>query len=110
VHLNHCKNALEARSHQAGWIDVEWDNIADRDNEFPVELLLNSRNQKGSLSMIAAPISSVGCNIEHVNVETQDSQMSRNTFIVTVKNRQHLAQLIRKLYRLDNVIKVKRRV
>jgi GTP pyrophosphokinase/guanosine-3',5'-bis(diphosphate) 3'-pyrophosphohydrolase len=110
VHLNHCKNALEARSHQAGWIDVEWDDIADQDNEFPVELLLSSRNQKGSLSMIAATISSVGCNIEHVNVETQDSQMSRNTFIVTVKNRQHLAQLIRKLYRLDNVIKVKRRV
>ena len=110
VHLNHCKNALEARSHQAGWIDVEWDDIADRDNEFSVELFLNSRNQKGSLSMIAATISSVGCNIEHVNVEAQDSQMSRNTFIVTVKNRKHLAQLIRKLYRLDNVVKVKRRV
>ncbi len=110
VHLSNCKNALEARSHQAGWIDVEWDHIADENNEFPVELLLSSRNQKGSLGKIAETISSVGCNIEHVNIEAQDSLISRNTFIVTVNNRQHLAKLIRKLYRLDKVVKVKRRV
>jgi len=110
VHLSNCKNALEARSHQAGWIDVEWDDIADENNEFPVELLLSSRNQKGSLGKIAATISSLGSNIEHVNVEAQDSHVSRNTFIVTVKNRQHLAKLIRKLYRLDKVVKVKRRM
>lgn len=110
VHLSHCNNAMEARSHQAGWIDVEWDQVIDETNEFPVELLLSARNQKGTLSKISSTISSVGCNIEHVNVETQDSQMSRNTFIVTVKDRQHLAQLIRKLYRLDRVVKVKRRV
>jgi GTP pyrophosphokinase/guanosine-3',5'-bis(diphosphate) 3'-pyrophosphohydrolase len=110
VHLNNCKNAREARSHQAGWIDVEWDDIANENNEFPVELLLSSRNQKGTLGEIAETISSVGSNIEHVNVETQDSQVSRNTFIITVRNRQHLAKLIRKLYRLDKVVKVKRRV
>ncbi|HFD12030.1 MAG TPA: bifunctional (p)ppGpp synthetase/guanosine-3',5'-bis(diphosphate) 3'-pyrophosphohydrolase [Crenotrichaceae bacterium] len=110
VHLSHCKNALEARSHQAGWIDVEWDQVIDEGNEFPVELQLNARNKKGTLSKIASTISSVGCNIEHVNVETQDSQVSRNTFIVTVKDRQHLAQLIRKLYRLDRVVRVKRKV
>ncbi len=110
VHLSNCKNALEARSHQAGWIDVEWDQVKNESNEFPVELLLSTRNEKGALSEIAATISSVGCNIEHVNIEAQDSKISRNTFIVTVNNRQHLAKLIRKLYRLDKVIKVKRRL
>ncbi len=110
VHLSNCNNALEARSHQAGWIDVEWDQVENENNEFPVELLLSTRNEKGALSEIAATISSVGCNIEHVNIEAQDSKISRNTFIVTVNNRQHLAKLIRKLYRLDKVIKVKRRL
>jgi GTP pyrophosphokinase/guanosine-3',5'-bis(diphosphate) 3'-pyrophosphohydrolase len=110
VHLSNCKNALEARSHQTGWIDVEWDQMADENNEFPVEILLNTRNHKGTLSKITATISNVGCNIEYVNVEAQDAQISKNTFIVTVKNRQHLAQLIFKLYRLKPVVKVMRRV
>ncbi len=110
VHQSNCKNALEARSHSAGWIDVEWDQVSDENNEFPVELLLSVHNQKGTLSEIATTISSVGCNIEHVNVETQDTKISRNTFIVTVKDRKHLALLIRKLYRLDRVVRVKRRV
>lgn len=110
VHQSGCKNALEARSHQAGWIDVEWDEMTDENKEFPVELILTARNKKGTLSKISTTISSVGCNIEHVNVEAQDSQISRNTFVVTVRSRKHLAQLMRKLYRLDRVVRVKRRV
>ncbi|MCH9698491.1 MAG: bifunctional (p)ppGpp synthetase/guanosine-3',5'-bis(diphosphate) 3'-pyrophosphohydrolase [Gammaproteobacteria bacterium] len=110
VHLSNCKNALEARSHRAGWIDVEWDSLKEDDKEFPVELILSVRNRKGTLSQISTIISRLGCNIEHVNVETQDLELSRNTFIVTVKDRQHLAQLIRKLYRLQSVVKIRRRV
>jgi GTP pyrophosphokinase/guanosine-3',5'-bis(diphosphate) 3'-pyrophosphohydrolase len=110
VHMSHCNNVVEARSKQTGWLDVAWAEVLDDKTEFPVELQLAVKNSKGTLSEIAATISSMGCNIEHLSVDTENPQFSHNSFVVSVRNRQHLARLMRKLHRLDCVVKVKRRM
>jgi len=106
IHVEGCKNVADYRNKPEKWIDVEWEeNVA---GEFPVELRLLVVNQRGVLAMIAAAISDLDANIENVVMDERDGQHSQLTFTVAVKNRKHLARIIRHLRSLPNVVRIAR--
>ncbi len=106
IHVEGCKNVADYRNKPEKWIDVEWeDNVA---GEFPVELRLLVVNQRGVLATIAAAISDLDANIENVVMDERDGQHSQLTFTVAVKNRKHLARIIRHLRSLPNVVRIAR--
>ncbi len=65
-------------------------------------------NQLGTLATIASTISSLESNIENVSIIGQDDKVSTNIFTLTVKDRVHLAKIIRKLKRLFIILKITR--
>lgn len=106
IHVEDCKNIAEYRSKPEKWIDVQWeDNVA---GEFPVELRLLVVNQRGVLATIAAAISDMDANIENVVMDERDGQHSSLTFTVAVRDRRHLARIIRRLRNLSNVVRIAR--
>jgi guanosine-3',5'-bis(diphosphate) 3'-pyrophosphohydrolase len=106
IHVEGCKNVADYRNKPEKWIDVEWeDNVA---GEFPVELRLLVVNQRGVLATIAAAISDLDANIENVVMDERDGQHSQLTFTVAVKNRKHLARIIKRLRSLSNVVRINR--
>ncbi|MBI1423616.1 MAG: bifunctional GTP diphosphokinase/guanosine-3',5'-bis pyrophosphate 3'-pyrophosphohydrolase [Gammaproteobacteria bacterium] len=106
IHVEGCKNVADYRNKPEKWIDVEWeDNVA---GEFPVELRLLVVNQRGVLATIAATISDLDANIENVVMDERDGQHSQLTFTVAVKNRKHLARIIKHLRSLPNVVRINR--
>ena len=106
IHREVCKNLGELRSRPDKWIDVEWqDNI---DGEFPAEIRVDVSNQRGVLATIAASISQAGSNIENVNIEERDGLDTSLHFVVTVKDRRHLARVMRCIRKLPSVMRVSR--
>lgn len=106
VHHQECRNSHDTRKKQNNWLDVEWSDEVS--GEFPTELRIELLNQRGTLATVASTISSMESNIENITVVGQDDRVSIDLITLTVKDRVHLANIIRKLKKLFIVLKITR--
>ncbi|MGR9045226.1 MAG: RelA/SpoT family protein [Gammaproteobacteria bacterium] len=106
VHHHECRNSNEVRKKQTGWLDVEWSE--DTSGEFPADIRIEILNQRGSLATVAATISEMDSNIENVTVVDQDDRVSVDLITLTVRDRVHLANIMRRLKKLFIVLKITR--
>jgi GTP pyrophosphokinase/guanosine-3',5'-bis(diphosphate) 3'-pyrophosphohydrolase len=105
IHNHDCHNSKEIRKKQSAWIDVEWcdESVAEFSTDLRIELV----NQRGTLATIASVISSMESNIEAVAM-IDDDNVSIDLITLTVRDRIHLAKIIRKLKKLLIVLKITR--
>ncbi len=106
VHHYECRNSNEVRKKQTSWLDVEWSPEAS--GEFPAEIRIELLNQRGSLATIASTISMMDSNIENIHVVSQDDRVSVDLLTLAVRDRVHLANIIRKLKKLSIILKITR--
>lgn len=106
VHHHECRNSNIVRKKQTNWLDVEWSE--DAVGDFPVEIRIEILNQRGSLATVASTISELNSNIENVNVVDQDDRICVDLITLTVKDRVHLAKIMRRLKELSIVLKITR--
>ena len=106
IHTETCNNLSELRSRPDKWIDVEWQPGIE--GEFSAEIRVDVTNQKGVLATIAAEIAETGSNIENVSIEERGGLDTSLNFTVTVKDRQHLARVMRCIRQLPNVMRISR--
>ena len=106
IHTQSCRNLSEFRKHPDKWIDVQWAEAIDR--EFPAEIRLEAVNQRGVLATMASEISQLGSNIENVQVDDRDGISSTLNFVVQVRDRVHLARIMRRLRGMSCVVRVNR--
>ncbi|MHB8405382.1 MAG: bifunctional GTP diphosphokinase/guanosine-3',5'-bis pyrophosphate 3'-pyrophosphohydrolase [Gammaproteobacteria bacterium] len=106
IHRDDCGNLNEYRNQPDKWLEVQWEKRIKRD--FPVEIRADVANQRGVLATVAAAIAETGSNIEHVNQQERDELTSVITFVFGVKDRQHLARILRRLRSLPQVMRIQR--
>lgn len=106
VHRRECKNALEFQKKQITWVLAEWDEQTG--GEFPVELRVVLWDRPGTLAQVASAIAEEGANIENFQITQQDSHTSTDIITLTVKDRTHLARIIRRLRKLQVVLRISR--
>ncbi len=106
VHHHECRNSSVVRKKQTNWLDVEWST--DAAGDFPVEIRMEILNQRGSLATIASTISELNSNIDNVTVVDQDDRICVDLITLTVKDRVHLAKIMRRLKELSIVLKITR--
>ncbi|MCU7843945.1 MAG: bifunctional GTP diphosphokinase/guanosine-3',5'-bis pyrophosphate 3'-pyrophosphohydrolase [Candidatus Thiodiazotropha sp. (ex Monitilora ramsayi)] len=106
IHQQGCKNLGDYKKHGHKWIEAEWED--DVQGEFPTKVRVESNNQRGVLASVASVISQQESNIEHVGSEERDGLSSTMVFVITVKNRQHLARIMRQVRSLPSVMRIAR--
>jgi len=107
IHTHDCTAISKFKLDPDKWLDVEWD--ADDNRMFRVNLFIVVVNERGMLAKIAAGISDAGSNIDNVSAEEPDgSQYTTVNFTVQVHNRVHLAELIRNLRKIPEVVRINR--
>lgn len=106
IHLSDCKNVTDMRMKQMNWLEVEWDKKPTGD--FPAVIRLELLNQLGTLAQVASGISRMGANIENVQITHQDPQISTDVITLSVKDRVHLANVMRELRKLSVVTRIAR--
>ena len=106
IHLSECNNALEQGKKPLNWLNVEWDKQVQ--GEFPATIRLELMNQVGTLATVASTISRMKANIENVQITNQDTQMSTDTITLLVRDRVHLAAVMRELRKLSVVVRISR--
>ncbi len=103
IHRSICNNVAEYRKHPSKWIPIDWRKGIK--GEFQSEIQVKTLNRVGLLAEVAGRISATLSNIAHVNVETDDDE-SILIFRLNVRDRQHLAQVIRSIRTNPGVVRV----
>ena len=106
IHRNTCGNLSNFRKQPEKWIAVTWEKEIDR--EFHCQIQCETRNRTGVLAEVAAMIADSGSNIEQVEVISRHEDVSVLTFLLQVHDRIHLAQIMRNVRKMPNVIRVSR--
>lgn len=106
VHHHECRNSTGERKKSADWLEVEWSH--DASGAYPTEIRVELLNQPGTLATIASTISKMDSNIENVIIKDQDVYVSVDYITLTVKDRVHLANIMRQLKKLFIVLKITR--
>ncbi len=107
IHHPSCKNVVEFRSAPDKWVDVEWAENVER--EFSAEIILDVINQRGVLATVAATCADLNTNIEGVELSERDDRTSSMRLVVSIRDRKHLADLIRTLRGIKTVSRVHRK-
>jgi RelA/SpoT family (p)ppGpp synthetase len=106
IHRNQCGNLSNFRKQPEKWIAVSWEKNIDRD--FHCQIQCETHNRTGVLAEVAATIADCGSNIEQVEVISRHEDVSVLTFLLQVKDRIHLARIMRNVRKMPNVLKVSR--
>lgn len=106
VHRVRCRNVREFRKHPDRCVDVNWAPITQ--GMFPVAVLIEARNIPGVLANISTSIGQAGSNIETVAQPEANPEIATLLFTISVRDRDHMARVLRRLRRNSNVIHVHR--
>ncbi|MCD9033625.1 bifunctional (p)ppGpp synthetase/guanosine-3',5'-bis(diphosphate) 3'-pyrophosphohydrolase [Luteimonas sp. Y-2-2-4F] len=106
VHRLDCPNVAEYRKSPERWVDIGWDREVSGD--FNVALRIEVENRPGVLAQVAAAIAEVDSNIDGVEYLERDSNVAAIRFSIEVRDRKHLADVIRRTRRLGVVLAVQR--
>ena len=102
VHLEVCRNLAELRERNEALIPVRW--AAEVDGEYSVELRVEVEARKGVIAELAAEITDADANIEKINTAERNAHLSTVVIALLVRDRVHLARIMRRLRRLTPVI------
>ncbi|WP_058836378.1 RelA/SpoT family protein [Luteimonas abyssi] len=106
VHRLDCPNVAEYRKSPERWVEIGWDREVSGD--YGVALRIEVENRPGVLAQVAAAIAQVDSNIDGVEYLERDSNVAAIRFSIEVRDRKHLADVIRRTRRLNVVHGVQR--
>jgi GTP pyrophosphokinase len=109
IHTHDCPAVHPFKFDPEKWVDVQWDPSIDRFFKVDIRILVTDR--RGVLARLAAEIASADSNIAQVrmdDLEAGDAKYSTLQFTIDVKNRLHLASVMKQLRNLPEVVRLTR--
>ena len=105
IHRNNCRNLKTFRKHPTKWLSVSWTDRIDR--EFSSQIHVETDNKTGVLAEVASTIADSDSNIESVTVSGHEVH-SELIFTLSVRDRIHLANIIRNIRKMRSVHRISR--
>jgi GTP diphosphokinase / guanosine-3',5'-bis(diphosphate) 3'-diphosphatase len=105
VHMSSCKNMSDTQ-HANRKQDVQWSEHTE--GEFQAAIRVQMQNQRGALARLATTIADMSSNIENVTQSEKDGLVATSDFVITVRDRIHLARIMKKLRALPMVNRITR--
>jgi guanosine-3',5'-bis(diphosphate) 3'-pyrophosphohydrolase len=106
IHRQNCGNLAEYRKQPDKWLSVAWESTRGR--LFSSDIQLEINNRVGVLAAVASSIAGTETNIDQVSLEERDVNSSSLKFQVQVRDRKHLARVLRTVRRMPDVQRVSR--
>ena len=106
IHHETCNNVSEIRDNPEKCVFLTWDD--DLNGEFYTALKVLVEAETGIIANIASAISEANAAIDRINREERDAKTSVIVLEVGVRDRQHLANVVRQIRRIKAVMKISR--
>jgi RelA/SpoT family (p)ppGpp synthetase len=106
IHHESCRNLKEIRRFPEKCMPLVWSSVVE--GEFAVELKIEVTPERGFIAALAARMTEEDATIEHISVDEKDALTSIVGVVLTVKDRIHLADIMRRARSLKPVRRVYR--
>ncbi|MFK7863443.1 MAG: bifunctional GTP diphosphokinase/guanosine-3',5'-bis pyrophosphate 3'-pyrophosphohydrolase [Pseudohongiellaceae bacterium] len=106
IHTEDCNNIADIRDNAEKCVAVSWD--PDVQGEFTVELRVELENERGIVANLATTITRAEANIEKISTVERDARFSIVNLLINVKNRIHLARVMKRVRQIKPVSRVTR--
>ena len=106
IHHESCRNIRGYQKEPEKFMAVEWDK--ETAQEFITEIKVDMFNHQGALANLTAAINTASSNIQSLNTEEKDGRVYSAFIRLTARDRVHLANIMRKIRVMPDVIKVTR--
>jgi GTP diphosphokinase / guanosine-3',5'-bis(diphosphate) 3'-diphosphatase len=106
VHQETCHNLNDIRDSAEKCIPLNWSETVD--GEFPCDLKVEVASERGIIAILASRITEQNASIDQIRVNERDVYTNVVAITVRVKNRVHLANIMRRIRTLKPVQKVYR--
>lgn len=107
VHVISCPKLANYHDIQDRFVTLQWENNVEGD--FSVDLKVDLVNRRGSLAALTLAISEAESNIENIRAQESDRNFFYVDITIAVRNRSHLAKILRRIRKRTDVIKVVRK-
>ena len=113
VHTTDCPTAERQSTREPErWIDAQWESTGTEEHDtqrlYNVKLDMSLKNERGVLAKAAVEISETGANLAHVSMDDEAEEITLLHFMIQVRDRAHLARVIRGLRRLPEATRIAR--
>lgn len=105
VHRAKCRNQKPLKR-GLEWVAVDW--AVETQGDYDSSIVVNLANRPGALARVCTVLSSMDSNIEGMNFDNRGQDDIEIQFLISVRNRDHLARLIKRVRKLSVVLKVTR--
>jgi len=95
IHREKCRNIKDIRNNPEKCVMVSWDENIE--GEFSVVLRIEVTNQRASVATIATLVTAADASIEKISIEDQDAKLSLIHLEIFIKDRLHLARVMRRV-------------
>lgn len=106
IHTDNCNNIADIRDNTDKCVAVRWD--PDVQGEFAVEIRVELENERGIIAKLATAITSKEANIERISTVERDARFSIVNLLLNVRNRIHLARVMKHVRLIKPVARVAR--
>ncbi|MCF7980757.1 MAG: bifunctional GTP diphosphokinase/guanosine-3',5'-bis pyrophosphate 3'-pyrophosphohydrolase [Pseudomonadales bacterium] len=106
IHRETCRNIKEFRNNPEKCVLVNWDDQVV--GEFSVALRIEVMNQRGIVASIATLVTDADANIEKISIEEKDAKLSLLHMEIYIKDRLHLARVMRRIRNNSAVNRISR--
>ena len=106
IHLESCRNLKEIRSNPEKCMSLLWSPVVK--GEFAVELKAEVTPERGFIAALASRMTEEDATIEHISVNEKDAFTSIVDVVLTVRDRIHLADIMRRARSLKPVRRIYR--
>ncbi|MBT4522054.1 MAG: bifunctional GTP diphosphokinase/guanosine-3',5'-bis pyrophosphate 3'-pyrophosphohydrolase [Halieaceae bacterium] len=104
VHRETCNNLADMKENRERLVTLRWDDEVA--GEYVAELRIEVENRRGMIAVLATRINSMDVNIDNISTEDKDYQFTYVDLGMQVKNRVHLARIMKRLRSIESVRRV----
>lgn len=109
IHTKNCKNLRASDLGPGKSLNVSWNYAITANMDFKTGLLIEIENRQGIVSEISNAIDVANSRIESINSDLKDEKTFRIELVIAVRDRLHLASVIKHLRKVPNIISIHRR-
>ncbi len=95
VHRDACQNVHSAAKAESDIIHLQWSDDLPQHEEYSAAIRAVTPHKKGALALIASEIARMGSNIEHISFEEQSVDVAAINFVIGVKSKKVLNNIMR---------------
>jgi GTP pyrophosphokinase len=106
IHLESCRNLKEIRSHPEKCMSLNWSQEVQ--GEFPVEVKVEITPERGFVAALASRMTEEKATIENITIIEKDAFTSIVDVVISVRDRIHLADILRRARSLPAVRRIYR--